>query len=134
MAAKQIYAQIGESQDYALLAGVGTERTVGIAVKPGSGTLERGTLVMLGADGLYAPAETGKFTGALAVLDETTETGDSTTGTAPSVRAYSAGRFLKAKLKLTAGALTAADLVEMRRQGILVEDMDGSVNNDVTGG
>ena len=134
MAAKQIYAQIGESRDYALLAGVGTERTVGIAVKPGSGTLERGTLVMLGADGLYAPAVTGKFTGALAVLDETTETGNSATGIAPSVRAYSAGRFLKAKLKLAAGALAAADLVEMRRQGILVEDMDGSVNNDVTGG
>lgn len=134
MAAKQLYAQIGESQDYALLAGVGTERTVGIAVKPGNGTLERGTVMMMGTDGLYAPAVTAKFTGALAVLDETVESGDSATGIAPSVRAYSAGRFLKAKLKLAAGTLAAADLLEMRRQGILVEDMDGSVNNDVTGG
>ena len=93
MAAKALYATIGESQDYSLLAETGTERTVGLAVKPGSGLLERGTIVMMGADGLYAPAVTAKFTGALA----------------------------------------AGDLVEMRRQGILVEDMDGTVNNEVTG-
>ena len=134
MAAKALYATIGESQDYSLLAETGTERTVGLAVKPGSGLLERGTIVMLGTDGLYTPAVTGKMTGALAVLAESVETTGESAGIAPSARAYSAGRFLKEKLKLTAGALAAADLLEMRRQGILVEDMDGTVNNEVTGG
>ena len=134
MAAKALYAQIGESQDYSLLAETGTERTIGLAVKPGSGLLERGTIVMLGTDGLYTPAVTGKMTGALAVLAEDVETTGESAGIAPSARAYSAGRFLKAKLKLTAGALAAGDLLEMRRQGILVEDMDGTVNNEVAGG
>ena len=134
MAAKALYAQIGESQDYSLLAETGTERTVGLAVKPGSGLLERGTIVMLGTDGLYTPAVTGKMTGALAVLAESVETTEENAGIAPSARAYSAGRFLKAKLKLAAGALAAADLLEMRRQGIMVEDMDGTVNNEVAGG
>lgn len=134
MAAKALYAQIGESQDYSLLAETGTERTIGLAVKPGSGLLERGTIVMLGTDGLYTPAVTGKMTGALAVLAESVETTEESAGIAPSARAYSAGRFLKAKLKLTAGALAAADLLEMRRQGILAEDMDGTVNNEVAGG
>ena len=134
MAAKGLYKQIGESQDYALLAGTGTERRIGLAVKPGSGTLERGIIVMLGADGLYTPAVTAKFTGALAVLDETVETTDTATGIAPSARAYSAGHFIKAKLKLAAGTLAAGDLLELRRQGITVEDMDGQVDNDVTGG
>lgn len=134
MAAKALYAQIGESQDYSLLAETGTERTIGLAVKPGSGLLERGTIVMLGADGLYTSAVTGKMTGALAVLAEDVETTGESAGIAPSARAYSAGRFLKAKLKLAEGALAAADLLEMRRQGILVEDMDGTVNNEVTGG
>ena len=133
MAAKALYAQIGESQDYSLLAETGTEKTIGLAVKPGSGLLERGTIVMLGADGLYTPAATGKMTGALAVLAESVETTGESAGIAPSARAYSAGRFLKAKLKLTAGALATGDLLEMRRQGILVEDMDGTVNNEVTG-
>lgn len=55
MAARELYATIGESKDYSLLAETGTERTVGLAVKPGSGLLERGTIVMMGADGLYAP-------------------------------------------------------------------------------
>lgn len=134
MAARELYTQIGESQDYSLLAETGTERTIGLAVKPGSGLLERGTIVMLGTDGLYTPAVTGKMTGALAVLAEDVETTEESTGIAPSARAYSAGRFLKAKLKLTAGTLAAGDLLEMRRQGILVEDMDGTVNNEVTGG
>ena len=134
MAAKALYAQIGESQDYSLLAETGTERTIGLAVKPGSGLLERGTIVMLGTDGLYTPAVTGKMTGALAVLAESVETTEESAGIAPSARAYSAGRFLKEKLKLTAGALAAGDLLEMRRQGILVEDMDGTVNNEVAGG
>lgn len=133
MAARELYAAIGESKDYSLLAETGTERTVGLAVKPGSGLLERGTIVMMGADGLYAPAVTAKFTGALAVLAEDVDTTSASTGIAPSARAYSAGRFLKGKLKLAAGALAAGDLVEMRRQGILVEDMDGTVNNEVTG-
>ena len=123
-----LHRRYTESKDYSLLAETGTERTVGLAVKPGSGLLERGTIVMMGADGLYAPAVTAKFTGALAVLAEDVDTTSASTGIAPSARAYSAGRFLKGKLKLAAG-----DLVEMRRQGILVEDMDGTVNNEVTG-
>lgn len=133
MAAKEIYAQIGESQDYSLLARLGTERAIGLAVKPGSGLLERGTIVMLGADGLYTPAATGKLTGALAVLAQDVETGSTNSGIAPSARAYSEGCFITGKMKLKEGALTQSDLLELRRQGLTSENMDGEVNNNVGG-
>lgn len=61
MAAKEMYGNLGQSRDFSLLAGTGTERTVGVAVKPGSGLLARGTIIQMGADGLYVPAETGKM-------------------------------------------------------------------------
>ena len=76
MAAKEMYGNLGQSRDFSLLAGTGTERTVGVAVKPGSGLLARGTIIQMGADGLYVPAETGKMAdGACAVLESDTQTG-----------------------------------------------------------
>ena len=53
MAAKEMYGNLGQSRDFSLLAGTGTERTVGVAVKPGSGLLARGPIIQMGADGLY---------------------------------------------------------------------------------
>lgn len=135
MAAKSMYGTIGQSRDFSLLAGTGTERVIGVSVKPGSGLLERGTLVQKGADGLYAPAKTGSLaSGACAVLENDTDTGSEASGIAPSAAAYASGLFLSAKLKLKTGSLTAADLLELRRQGILTDNMDGSVNNEVSAG
>ena len=48
--------------------------------------------------------------------------------------AYSHGFFLKGKLSLKTGKLTAADLLELRRQGITTNNMDGELNNEVAGG
>ena len=128
MAAKEMYGNLGQSRDFSLLAGTGTERTVGVAVKPGSGLLARGTIIQMGADGLYVPAETGKMAdGACAVLESDTQTGSEVKGVAPSALAYSHGFFLKGKLSLKTGKLTAADLLELRRQ-------DGELNNEVAGG
>ena len=125
----------GQSRDFSLLAGTGTERTVGVAVKPGSGLLARGTIIQMGADGLYVPAETGKMAdGACAVLESDTQTGSEVKGVAPSALAYSHGFFLKGKLSLKTGKLTAADLLELRRQGITTDNMDGELNNEVAGG
>ena len=130
MAAKEMYGNLGQSRDFSLLAGTGTERTVGVAVKPGSGLLARGTIIQMGADGLYVPAETGKMAdGACAV-----QTGSEVKGVAPSALAYSHGFFLKGKLSLKTGKLTAADLLELRRQGITTDNMDGELNNEVAGG
>ena len=81
MAAKEMYGNLGQSRDFSLLAGTGTERTVGVAVKPGSGLLARGTIIQMGADGLYVPAETGKMAdGACAVLESDTQTGSEVKG------------------------------------------------------
>ena len=122
MAAKEMYGNLGQSRDFSLLAGTGTERTVGVAVKPGSGLLARGTIIQMGADGLYVPAETGKMAdGACAVLESDTQTGSEVKGVAPSALAYSHGFFLKGKLSLKTGKLTAADLLELRRQGITTD-------------
>ena len=101
MAAKEMYGNLGQSRDFSLLAGTGTERTVGVAVKPGSGLLARGTIIQMGADGLYVPAETGKMAdGACAVLESDTQTGSEVKGVAPSALAYSHGFLLKGKLSL----------------------------------
>ena len=135
MAAQEMYGNLGQSRDFSLLAGTGTERTVGVAVKPGSGLLARGTIIQMGADGLYVPAETGKMAdGACAVLESDTQTGSEIKGVAPSALAYSHGFFLKGKLSLKTGKLTAADLLELRRQGITTDNMDGELNNEVAGG
>lgn len=135
MVAKEMYGNLGQSRDFSLLAGTGTERTVGVAVKPGSGLLARGTIIQMGADGLYVPAETGKMAdGACAVLESDTQTGSEVKDVAPSALAYSHGFFLKGKLSLKTGKLTAADLLELRRQGITTDNMDGELNNEVAGG
>ena len=135
MAAKEMYGQLGQSRDFSLLAGTGTERTIGVAVKPGSGLLARGTVIQMGADGLFVPAETGKMAnGSCAVLESDTQTGDEAKGIAPSALAYASGYFLKSRLALKTGKLTAADLLELRRQGITTDNMDGALNNEVAGG
>ncbi len=134
MAAKEMYGNLGQSRDFSLLAGTGTERTVGVAVKPGSGLLARGTIIQMGADGLYVPAETGKMAdGACAVLESDTQTGSEVKGVAPSALAYSHGFFLKSKLAQD-GQTDSGGSVELRRQGITTDNMDGELNNEVAGG
>lgn len=129
--AKDMYAVIGNSADYSLLAGTGTETTIGVALKPGSGVIKRGTVIQKGEDGMYVPAVTGAMAnGECAVLTSDNDTGAEASGVAGSATAYKTGRFLSSKLILASGALTAADLLELRRQGITVDGMDGVLDNN----
>lgn len=132
--AKDLYAVIGTSQDYSLLAGTGTETTIGVALKPGSGVIKRGTVIQKGEDGLYVPAKTGEMAnGDCAVLIAENDTGSQASGVAGSASAYKTGRFLSKALILASGSLSADDLLELRRQGITVDGMDGTLNNEVGG-
>lgn len=132
--AKDLYAVIGTSQDFSLLAGTGTETTIGVALKPGSGVIKRGTVIQKGEDGLYVPAKTGEMANReCAVLISDNDTGMEASGVAGSATAYKTGRFLSAALILASGKLTASDLLELRRQDITVDGMDGTLNNE-TGG
>lgn len=130
--ARDLYAVIGTSQDYSLLAGTGDEKTIGVALKPGSGVIKRGTVIQKGEDGLYVPAKTGEMAnGECAVLISENDTGAEASGVAGSATAYKTGRFLSSVLKLASGDLSAADLLELRRQGITVDGMNGTLNNEV---
>lgn len=133
MATKDMYAVLGESVDISLLAGTGTETEIGVALAPGNGTIARGTIIQKGDSGLYAPAKTGAMAGGeCAVLMHDEETGAEASGIAGSAAAYRTGRFIAGKLKLAEGALTAADLLELRRQGIIAHGAEGELNNSVT--
>lgn len=132
MAVKDMYAILGQAADISLLAGTGMEKEIGVALKPGSGLILRGTLIQKGADGLYVPAKTGEMAnGECAVLIHDENTGDEASGVAGSASAYKAGRFIRGKLILAAGELTDADLLELRRQGITVDGEGATVNNAV---
>lgn len=133
--AKDMYAVLGTSADYSLLAGTGTESEIGVALAPGNGALERGTIIKKGANGLYAPATTGGMAGGeCAVLMNDEYTGAEKNGIAPSAAAYKTGRFLSGKVKLATGSLSAADVLELRRQGITIDGMSGTLNNEVVPG
>ena len=130
--ANELYAVLGTSKDYSLLAGTGTETEIGVALAPGNGVVERGTIIKKGENGLYAPAATGTLSGGeCAVLMSDTDTGAEGTGVAPSAAAFRTGRFLTGKAKLASGELSAADVLELRRQGIIFDGMSGTLNNEV---
>lgn len=132
MAVKEMYSVLGQAADISLLAGTGTEKEIGIALKPGNGVILRGTLVQKGADGLYVPAKSGEMAnGECAVLIHDENTGEEASGVAGSASAYKSGRFIRGKLGLATGALTAADLLELRRQGITVDGEEATINNEV---
>ncbi len=132
---KEIYAVLGTSADYSLLAGTGTETTIGVALTPGKGVVKRGTIIQRGEDGLYAPAKTGEMAnGECAVLISDNDTGNEASGVAGSAAAYKTGRFIASALILAEeGELTAADLLELRRQGIVTDGDGETINNEVSG-
>ena len=68
-----------------------------------------------------------------AVLMHNEETGDDNSGIAGSAAAYRTGRFIAGKLLLKSGSLTNADLLELRRQGIIAHGAEGELNNEVGG-
>lgn len=130
--AKDMYAVLGTSADYSLLAGTGTESEIGVALAPGNGVVARGTIIKKGENGLYAPATTGTLSGGeCAVIISDTDTGAEGTGVAPSAAAYKTGRFITGKAKLASGQLSATDVLELRRQGITFDGMSGTLDNEV---
>ena len=133
MAVKEIYSVLGQAVDISLLAGTGTEKAIGVALKPGNGLILRGTVIQKDADGLYGPAATGEMAnGECAVLASDEDTGDEASGVAGSASAYKSGCFIRNKLVLAAGGtLSAADLLELRRQGITVDGEEETVSNEI---
>lgn len=134
-----LYGKIGQNDPSYLLADpIGAEK-IGVSLKPGVGTIKRGTVIYRNASNLYEAAAAANIiaTNYLAVLDEevTSATGETI---APVAAAYRTGRLIAGKVLTSAGtAVTAAQEVILREQGILLSQMDATapeLNNEVTSG
>lgn len=124
-----LYETIGTNNPTYLLAShVGTD-IIAVAMEPGNGTVNRGTLIYRKETGFWAPAEAANVTAAydLAVLDETVDTtgevGEGKT-VAENARAYRGGHFVSGKVTLKDGsAVTAAHKTVLRTQNIVFDQM-----------
>lgn len=93
--------------------------TFGVTIPSGAGLLKRGTVLALnnGAYAVLASGNTGKANCILA--DDVDATGGSAVGVA-----YRCGHFNRKALIVAEGyTLTAADVEELRKGGILLSDM-----------
>lgn len=141
-----MYEIIGRSDPTYLLADPNGADVIAIPLKPGQGTIKRGTLVYRAANGMYVKATTSELTTSyfLAVLDVTVNT-DADDNVAEDARAYRAGRFIYGKVFVGDSANLASYLIPLRMQGIVFDRMDDGVefengnyrityvaNNDVT--
>ena len=123
---------IGTSEDRSLLADVRFNR-IGVAIFPGEGELERGTIIMRDASGMYKAAVSGSLGNAmLAILDEDIDAGTVPTGVGVTARAYESGTFIRERVKFEAGGeLTDADVLALARLGLLMRITEGTLNNQV---
>lgn len=132
-----LYGKIGQNDPAYLLADpIGAEK-IGVSLKPGVGTIKRGTVIYRNSSNLYEAAAAANIaaTSYLAVLDEevTSATGETI---APVASAYRKGNLIAGKVLTSAGtAVTAAQEVVLRGQGIVLSQMDATapeLNNEVT--
>lgn len=92
-----------------------------IVLKPGSGDVKRGTVLVRDSDGFYGPAAASAVTASamMAVLCEDKSTGDTASGEGIVANAYTKGVFLKNKLLLASSAdVTLAVLAVLNNAGI----------------
>lgn len=132
-----LYGKIGQNDPAYLLADpIGAEK-IGVSLKPGVGTIKRGTVIYRNSSNLYEAAAAANIiaTNYLAVLDEevTSATGETI---APVASAYRKGNLIAGKVIISTGtAVTAAQEIVLRGQGIVLSQMDATapeLNNEVT--
>lgn len=121
-----LYSVIGESNPTYLLADPQGADLISIPCEPGHETIFQGQLMYRKATGLYAPAAAENIIGTnnLVVLNEAVDTSADLT-ISEDAAAYRAGRLIASKLLVSGGsALTAAQKLVLRQQGILLDVMD----------
>lgn len=132
-----LYGKIGQNDPAYLLADpIGAEK-IGVSLKPGVGTIKRGTVIYRNSSNLYEAAAAANIiaTNYLAVLDEevTSATGETI---APVASAYRKGNLIAGKVIISTGtAVTAAQEIVLRGQGIVLSQMDATapeLDNEVT--
>lgn len=131
-----MYEVIGTNNPEHLLADPNGADLIAIPCKPGNGTIDRGTVMYRGADGMWLPATEAEAvdTNALVVLDESVDT-DANATIAEDARAYRAGRLIAGRVTLKDGAaLTTAVQLALRKQGIVFDQMVSAetFNNETT--
>lgn len=121
---RELFETAGNTIKSNLLADpVGADKIV-IPVDPGSGTVNRGTIMYRKTTGLWAPATSGDvvITNQFAILDETVIAGageGEESKVAEDANAYRSGTFINGNVTLAdAAAVTEAHKVVLLRQGI----------------
>lgn len=129
-----MYRVIGKKEFSYLLADPQGADVFTIPCEPENGTVKRGTVMVRKDTGLWAPAAAADVaeTKMLCVIDEEVDT---TRGAkvAEDARAYRAARLLYGKVTLAAGAaLTAANMIVLRKQGFVFDRMEetGTFDNE----
>lgn len=132
-----IYGKIGQNDPAYLLADpIGAEK-IGVSLKPGVGTIKRGTVIYRNSSNLYEAAAAANIiaTNYLAVLDEEVNSATGET-IAPVASAYRKGNLIAGKVIISTGtAVTAAQEIILRGQGIVLSQMDATapeLDNEVT--
>lgn len=123
-----MYEVIGKKDPSYLLADPKGAEAFAIACEPGNGVVNRGTVMVRKATGMWAPAESADVaeTNMLCVLDETVDTAKDAK-IAQDGKAWRAARLIYGKVTLKdGGALTAAHLVVLRKQGLVFDRMVGT--------
>lgn len=124
-----MYEIIGANNPTYLLADPQGAETIAIPCAPNNGVIPRGTVMYRNNNGQYEPAASNNVavTSMLVILDETVDT--TASATAEDARAFRTGRFIIGKVVLASGAaLSAANIVVLRNQGILFDRMTAIVN------
>lgn len=120
-----MYSVIGKVEPKYLLADPNGADVMAIPCEPKNGTVKRGTVMARKETGLWAPAAAADIaeTNQLAIIDQDVDT-EADQKIAEDARAYRAGKFIYGKVTLKAGAaLTAANLVVLRKQGFVFDRM-----------
>lgn len=121
-----MYSVIGKKEFSYLLADPQGADVIAIPCEPGNGVIKRGTVMVRKDTGLWAPAAAADIaeTKMLCVIDEAVDT-TLDAKVAEDARAYRAGRLIYGKVILAAGtALTAANLIVLRKQGLVFDRME----------
>lgn len=118
-----LYGKIGDNvPTYLLAAKEGADR-IAVAIEPGNGEVDRGTVIFRKNGAIWAPAASTDIVDnkELAVLDEDVDTDESET-VAVAAGAFRGGHFLAGKLHDKTGtAVTVAMGLVLRKQNIVID-------------
>lgn len=130
----ELYSKAGAKSYGYLLASAEGADVFSIPCKPGTAVIPRGTVMYREATGLWSPAAAANVvtTNQLCVVDEDVDVTQSTT-VAEDAKAYRAGHFVAGKVTLANNAaLTDANKVVLRMQGIVFDQMESTSTFDNT--